>query len=422
MILRILFLSITVLSTVLSGAAQIIEITGKVIHAETKEGLPFANVSTIKSQIGSATNGDGQFAFNIRKQDVSDTLLVSFIGFESYRLPIKSLTKGQVIALIPASETLDEFVLSPLNAYEFMKEVVKAIPENLASKSFSALGYYSDKAKENEGYLGQNEAVIKSYFPNFSDTSEVNQHQVVLYNERKDLSELKFMAKKLKKEEAKAKEELEKEGNDSTDVNFMDPRTMFGGLESVMEAMYIDGTNEFLDTNKFKKYEFKYHNKPIYSETGQEITLIHAKTKRRVDGFKADGKIYIDRNTLAIIKMEFKGDMRIPILLKPILLVMGIGIKNPKLHYARSYREIDNQWYPKDIYYTLSLDLTEKRFFKKNIHSKFNLQQVYSLQHINVDNPVKIESSKLYSEGKTLAEQVFEDPNVNWESINKVQF
>lgn len=421
--LRLLLLSITLFYVVVSGFAQTLTITGKVFNADTKEILPFANVSTIESQLGTATNGEGEFYLKIRKADIKDTLLVSFIGFESFKTPLTALkTEGNVFELIPSSETLDEFVLSPLTAYEFMQRVVEEIPSNMTSKAFSSLGYYSDKAKENEGYLGQNEAVIKSYFPNFSDTSSNNQHQVMLYNERKDLADLKFMAKKLKKEEKKYQEELDEKGDDSTEVNFMDPRTMFGGLESVMEAMHIDGTNVFLDTNEFKKYEFKFHNKPIYSETGEEITLIHAKTKRRIDGFKAEGKIYIDRKSLAVIKMEFKGDMRIPVLLKPILFVMGIGIKKPELHYARSYQKIDDAWYPKDIYYTVKLNLIEKHLFKKNVDSKFNLQQVFSMQHIKVEDPMQIEKEKLYTEKKTLAEQVYPEDDVSWSKINKVQF
>lgn len=420
---RLIVSQIIFLLYILSGNAQTISITGKIVNADTEEALPFANVSTIQSKIGTATNGDGNFNLIIKTTDLTDTLLFSFIGFESIKKPIESLTvSDNIIMLKPSTETLEEFVLSPLNAYEFMKRVVEEIPNNLTENTFAALGYYSDKAKENEGYLGQNEAVIKSYFPNFSDTTKQNQHQVVLYNERKDLAKLKFMAKKLKKEEAKAKEDLAEKGNDSTEVNFMDPRTMFGGLESVMSAMYIDGTNEFLDTNKFKKYEFRYHDKPIYSESGEEITLIHAKTKRRVDGFKAEGKIYINRNSLAIIKMEFKGDMKIPILLKPILFVMGIGIKNPELHYARSYQEIEGKWYPKDIYYTVKLNLIEKHIFKKNVNSLFNLQQVYSIQDIDIENPKQIEKKKRYSDQKTLAEQVFKDSNIHWNQINKVQF
>lgn len=421
--LRIFVLSIVCLGFVTSTWSQVITITGKVLHAETKEILPFANVTTIESQRGTATNGDGEFALNIKKQEISDTMLVSFIGFESLKMPMKELkTSGNVFELYPASETLDEFVLSPLTAHEFMREVVREIPNNITQHQFSALGYYSDKAKENEGYLGQNEAVIKSYFPNFSDTSSSNQHQVVLYNERKDLAKLEFMAKKLKKEERKYKEELEEKGDDTTEVKFLDPRTMFGGLNNVMEAMYIDGTNTFLDTTEFNKYSFEYHNKPIYTETGEEITLIHAKTKRRLEGFKAKGKIYIDRKSLAIVKMEFKGDFKIPLLIRPVLLFMGIGIKKPKLHYARSFQKIDGAWYPKEIFYTINLNLIEKKLFKENIDSMFKLQQAYSIQQINIESPTQIEENKRYSEDKTLAEQVFPDPAVDWSSIQKVQF
>lgn len=421
--LRIIALFVFLFFGFVQSLAQTLIVSGKIINIDTKDELPFANVTTIKSKLGTATDGEGVFRLKIREKDISDSIMVSFIGFESYKAPIKSLKKtNNIIELIPSSETLNEFVLSPLTANEFMKEVVIEIPNNRTQKPFSAISYYSDKAKENEGYLGQNEAVVKSYFPNFSDTSVDNQHQIVLYDERKDLSKLQFMAKRLRKEEDKYKDDLKEKGDDSTEVNFMDPRTMFGGLDNVMEAMHLDSSDVFLDTNQFKKYEFKFHNKPLYSENGDEITLIHAKTKRRVEGFKAEGKIYVDRKSLAIIKMEFKGDLKIPILLKPILFVMGIGIKNPKLHYARTYQKIDGSWYPNEIYYTIKLNLIQKRLFKKNINSMFNLQQVFSMQNIVIDQPEEIEVDKRYTEEKPLAEQVFEHSSINWSNIKKVQF
>ena len=101
---------------------------------------------------------------------------------------------------------------------------------------------------------------------------------------------------------------------------------------------------------------------------------------------------------------------------------MGIGIKKPELHYARSYQKIDGSWYPKDIYYTVKLNLIEKHLFRKNVNSMFNLQQVFSVQHINVEHPEQVTKEKLYTEKKALAEQVYPKDDVNWSIINKVQF
>lgn len=413
----IIYISLT---SILFG--QNINVTGVVTNKETGETLPFSNLVSLPSNMGIATDENGAFDLQFNKTQLNDTLIVSFIGFESLKLSVSQLKPQHNIELVPLSETLDEFVLTPLTAHDFMKMVVSSIPKNTPSTPFSALGFYSDKAKEGNGFLGENEAVIKSYFPNISDTTIQNQHQVVLYNERKDLAELKFMAKKLKKEEEKERKKLAKKGNDSTEVDFMNPREMFGGLDEVMKNLTISGDEAFLDTINYKKYDFQFNDKPIYTDEGKEITLIHAKTIRRNEGFKASGKIYIDRESLAIIKMDFTGDLKIPLIIRPVLFVMGIGIEKPKLHYARNFVKKGELWYPKNIFYTINLKLTEKKIFKKNITSNFKIQQAFHIQSYTLTDSEEIVKEKRYTPKKTLAEQVHPEKNIHWNMINKIKF
>lgn len=406
----------------LLAQTKTITIKGQVRNAENQEGLAYTNIITVPTHLGVTSDFSGNFSLPLNESHLKDTVYVSFIGFEIQKIPVQDLKQNMNIDLIPITETLDEFVLTPLTPHEFMKIVVTQLRENTPSEPFSTIGYYSDLAKENNGFLGENQAVIKSYFPNLLDTTVKNQHQVVLYKERTELDELVFMAKKRKKEEAKERKKRVENGEDSTDYNLINPREMFGGLNEVVKQLTVEGGELFLDTNHFNKYDFQFNPAPLYSDEGNEITLIHAKTKRRQDGFKAAGKIYIDRNSMSIIKMEFKGDIRIPVYIKPILLLAGIGIQNPKVHYARNFENINEKWYPKNVFYTVHLGLTEKKLFKKNIHSNFTLQQTFHIQKYNLEQPEKIAKSKRYSGKKTIAEQVFPDPNITWDMIKRVKF
>ncbi|MGB1293842.1 MAG: carboxypeptidase-like regulatory domain-containing protein [Flavobacteriales bacterium] len=406
----------------LTAQTKTVTINGLVRNAENKEALPYANLITVPSNTGTTTDYSGNFNLSINASQLKDTVYVSFIGFEIQKFPVQDLKQNMNIDLIPITETLDEFVLTPLTPHEFMKNVARQLQQNTPNEPFSTLGYYTDLAKENDGFLGENHAVIKSYFPNLLDTTVKNQHQVVLYEERTELDDLVFMAKKRKKEEAKAKERRAENGEDSTDFNIINPREMFGGLNEVVKQLSLNGDELFLDTNNFNKYDFQFNPTPIYTTEGNEITLIHAKTKRRQDGFKANGKIYVDRNSMSIIKMEFRGDIRIPIYLKPILLLAGIGIQNPKLHYARNFEKMNDAWYPKNVFYTINLGLTEKKLFKKNTHSNFTIQQSFHIQKYNLEQPKNIAKSKRYSDEKTIADQVFPDPNITWDMIKRVKF
>ena len=68
------------LATTLSYA----QIKGKVVDADTKEALPGASVVIKGTSDGTITGLDG--SFNISTGDSESTLLVSFIGYESFEL------------------------------------------------------------------------------------------------------------------------------------------------------------------------------------------------------------------------------------------------------------------------------------------------------------------------------------------------
>ena len=74
--------------------AQQISFSGTVIDAGTKEPVSFASVYFARSTVGKTTDSAGQFSFVINNFK-DDTLKVSFIGFETYKIPITRLQNNQ---------------------------------------------------------------------------------------------------------------------------------------------------------------------------------------------------------------------------------------------------------------------------------------------------------------------------------------
>ena len=78
------------------SSAQKITIYGTVIDGHTKEPVSYASVYFGHSGIGKSTDSAGQFtliAYNFK----DDTLKVSFIGFETYKLPITMLQNNTTL-------------------------------------------------------------------------------------------------------------------------------------------------------------------------------------------------------------------------------------------------------------------------------------------------------------------------------------
>ena len=76
--------------------AQQISFSGTVIDAHTKEPVSFASVYFARSGVGKSTDSTGQFSF-VLNNFKDDTLKVSFIGFELFKMPVSELQNNQTL-------------------------------------------------------------------------------------------------------------------------------------------------------------------------------------------------------------------------------------------------------------------------------------------------------------------------------------
>ena len=76
--------------------AQPISFSGTVIDGHTKEPVAYASVYFARSGVGKSTDSAGQFTF-VLSNFKDDTLKVSFIGFEIYKIPITHLQNNQTL-------------------------------------------------------------------------------------------------------------------------------------------------------------------------------------------------------------------------------------------------------------------------------------------------------------------------------------
>ncbi len=161
--------------------AQPISFSGTVIDGHTKEPVSYASVYFARSGVGKSTDSAGQFSF-VLNNFKNDTLLVSFIGFEIYKLPITHLQNNQnlVIQLERGTAKGEVVVRAKWNRglYLWKKIMSKKKQYNrydLGNFSYEAYNkleidiknFNADKAKKN--FLLKNFAFI---FDNMDSTSE----------------------------------------------------------------------------------------------------------------------------------------------------------------------------------------------------------------------------------------------------------
>ncbi|MBX3164296.1 MAG: hypothetical protein KF900_07420, partial [Bacteroidetes bacterium] len=307
----------------------------------------------------------------------------------------------------------------------YIKLAVLNIKNNYPKTPFVSEAYYREKALENKNFLQCDEGVFKTYCPNYLDTTK-SQHQLLLYKQEKDIKEVQFMSKERDKAEAKQKkheEKATKKGEAApekkgSNVN-IDIANSFGGPENSLKASQITKPERFLDTLEFKHYEYSFAKSTSYNNS--ELMVIDFKTKKKVDHVRESGKIYIDVASHAFVKIESAGDFVIPAIIKPILFFAGLGIDNPTFSESLEFQPAQGKWYPKNIQFYLDFKIVKRRMFAANDRSDFEIEQVYTVNKLQIENVLPIAAEKRFNSNKPMEEQVHNDENISWEGINIIK-
>ncbi len=82
----------------LKGTAQFITISGTIMDAHTKEPVSYASVYFSKSGNGVTSDSAGNFTLRLFNKE-SDTLMVSFVGYELFKIQVSSLDNNRPLTL-----------------------------------------------------------------------------------------------------------------------------------------------------------------------------------------------------------------------------------------------------------------------------------------------------------------------------------
>jgi len=401
-------------------------ITGTVTNLENGTALPFASISLKKQLIGTVTNENGEFGFLIPENIIDDTLIASYLGYYDQNIFVGDIKDQLYIKLHANLFALQEVVIRPMPPTHYIKVAVNKFEKNCPNTPFTSEAYYSEKIMENNRFIMHNEAVFKTYNPAYQDTIS-NQNQLVLFRKEKKVPKVEFMSDKIKKEKEKEQEKEKKkamknglEYTESEEEEVKDVgsllRSFFGGPGQIIDFGEMNDEEPFLDSTSFKNFHYSFSEKST-----PDMMVINYKSKKVIDMMRHDGIIFIDIQTDAIVAIESYGIIRIPLAIKPFLLLFGIRLDKPNFMMKKKYRQIEDKWYLENIQLALDLTITKKYMFMKNEHSDFKFNQVFSVNKFELDNPVPIPLDKRFNSETEFETQVFNDIGLSWSEINIIK-
>ena len=400
-------------------------LSGTIADAVTKEAIPFAAVSFKNSFNGTAANDAGFYQINISSDYENDSLQFSFLGYSRKVICVKDIKLNDSIFLNRNDFQLNEIVVRPNLPTFYIKEALKGIKRNYAKTPFETQAYFREILKENNNYITCNEAVFKSYYPNYQDTVK-NQHQLYLYRKINDVKQLAFMQEEREKRNKKYVKKNAKKNADKPQASLIpeDEKAKaydnFGGPEQILRAANITrGEDYFLDSTKFNDFEYSFAPSTTYEN--RELVVIDFKSKGKVDNVKSTGKIFIDVQTDAFVKIEYTGVYYIPFLYKPLLAVYGLSIGKPTFSLVKEFQEQDGFWYPKQIRFNVIAELEKNHWFEADEKANFTIEELFFVNTVKTKGAIAIPEAKRFTSKKKMEIQVKNDINLNWNQVNTLK-
>lgn len=159
--MKTIFLFIALLSS-LSLIAQQSTIQGKISNAANGKPIAYANVYNLTTGKGTLSNIDGYFEINIKS--MTDSIQVSFIGFQRQFIDLQESVTNYTMRLEETAQLLSEIIVTPKDdAYLF--DLIKACRKNSTKTKKTAKAYYELKTYEDSMQI---ELVEGFYNLNFS--------------------------------------------------------------------------------------------------------------------------------------------------------------------------------------------------------------------------------------------------------------
>jgi hypothetical protein len=240
-----------------------------------------------------------------------------------------------------------------------------------------------------------------------------------LYQPEENPRQFQFMREWFEKKQEKRKKKALKKGEEFDEDEYnSDMKMDLGGPESVLDLDINNKRDNYLDPKYFNKYEYSFGEET--SLDGERLVRIIFKAKKTIDHKKDSGEILINTEDFAIVSIHQKGKFSIPFMVKPILFVVGLKIKNPTFSTVINYQKYKDKWYPQLFRWDANIQLTKNHAFDTNENSDINIGQVFFINKVD-SLAVPIPESKRFKEDKDMGEQVFNDIDLRWDELNVIK-
>lgn len=368
------FLSIFLLFAMTTAVAQQEKVlNGKIVDFATFMPIESASVYIQNSTIGTVSNVDGKFSLVVPPKYVGDTLVISSIGYKSFKTAVADYIPNEDIFLEEDIASLDEVLVvadpRPTTGNDIMLRAIERLPRNLPDSSYVQKGFLRHKERNQIEYKWLIESAISLYDSTYAaggaDYLKVNVDEnrksydlrdvdslFTYYSYLKDEKGLNIKADNLRRDTIETASLVEAIKWNDNRVNGL------GNLFNGKLNMVRNAGDRFaiLGDKMLERHQFELDT--VLVDDGRKVYKIRIKEGEDYvglntpgiynEGFQPKGWIYVDWKTYAIKRVEYELVAASAAQRRRSKSLFGTTL-NHKLVII--YKEFEERWYPNYIYY-----------------------------------------------------------------------
>ena len=292
------------------------EYHGKIADTRNKEGLAFANISLLNSNISTISNINGDFSIKI-PENYKPNIKVSFIGYSPKIVDLKNLkNKRNIILLDVYSIPLSEMILTiPKDVEGLVRKALFNSKSNYLNENLLMTSFFRESIKRRRRNVSLTEAVSKIY-------------KVPYKSYKRDVIEFVKLRK-------------------NTDYSRLDTLIvkLAGGPFNTLFLDIVKYPNFFIPKENIPLYSYvikrttKVNNSPVY--------VVGFKQKENIELPSIQGELYIKVDKLVIISANFNLNINNKDFIKNLFVVTkpkGANVWPLQAKYKVDYVEKNGKW------------------------------------------------------------------------------
>lgn len=296
-----------------SHADSLLTVSG--IVRDQNQRLPFVSVTIKGSTLGTITNEDGYFSLKIPNTDKDITIVVSHVGYYANNLTVKATDAHEMrIFLEPYQNLLDAASIVSTDPEVLVYEALRRVRRNYPMSPVLQRGFYRETVRKGSKYISVSEAVIDMFKHAYNYSSEFDRVEVL-----------------------KGRRLMSQKSADTLSVKLQ------GGPVLSLSLDVVKNPDDLFYEADLSCYEYTLETPTVIEERPVHVVRMTPRILNpKYPLYLA--KVYIDKESLAIMRAEYRVDMTYPNLVTNSILKKkpaGMKFEAQDVSFISSYRLVD---------------------------------------------------------------------------------